>query len=150
MSRTRAREQRFQGGYIPMALYVDAKSIFAAITATFIKVPADKSLLIHVQYMREQLDLRVLQAIVWVDTRDMGSDGLTKGAVSRELLHQHMAGQVSLLHPLELWSARNAPVQQMDASSMYTLPCASVGLCVQLSCNTYVPTACIRDITSFA
>ena len=50
-----------EGGYIPVALYLDAKSVFAAISATFIKQPAEKSLLCHVQYLRELLDKRVLQ-----------------------------------------------------------------------------------------
>ena len=52
-----------EGGYIPTALYVDAKSVFAAIIATFIKQPAEKSLLCHCQYLRELLDKRILQHI---------------------------------------------------------------------------------------
>ena len=45
MNAKQARDRRMEGGYIPTALYVDAKSVFAAFTATFIKVPAEKSLL---------------------------------------------------------------------------------------------------------
>ena len=71
------------GGYSPISLYVDAKSVFAVVTATFAKTPAEKSLLCHVQYLRELLDKDVLQQIVWIDTRDMYADGLTKGAVQR-------------------------------------------------------------------
>ena len=58
-----ARDRRMEGSYIPTALYVDAKSVFAAITATFIKQPAEKSLLCHCQYLRELLDKRILQHI---------------------------------------------------------------------------------------
>ena len=61
MSALEARQRRMQGGYIPVALYVDAKSVFAAVTATFIKQPAEKSLLCHVQYLRELLDKRVIE-----------------------------------------------------------------------------------------
>ena len=74
----------------PLALYIDAKSVFAAVSATFIKLPAEKSLLCHVQFVRELLERRVLEYMAWIDTRDMTSDGLPKGAVSRELLHQVM------------------------------------------------------------
>jgi len=63
-----------EGGYIPVALYLDAKSVFAAVSATFVKQPAEKSLLCRVQYLREFLDKRVLQYLFWLDTRDMGAD----------------------------------------------------------------------------
>ena len=52
-------------------------SVSAAVTAVFIKTPAEKSLLCHVQFLRELLDHGVLAAIVWLDTRDMLADGLT-------------------------------------------------------------------------
>ena len=56
-----ARALRDDGGYcIPMVLYVDAMSVFAAITATYIKHPAEKGLLSHVQFVRELLDSGVL------------------------------------------------------------------------------------------
>eukprot|EP00974_Lingulodinium_polyedra_P066196 6406228-Lingulodinium_polyedra.AAC.1 len=45
-----ARQRRMEGGYIPTALYLDAKAVFVAVAATFIKQPAEKSLLCHVQY----------------------------------------------------------------------------------------------------
>ena len=65
-----------------MVLYVDAMSVFAAVTATFVKTPAEKSLLSHVQFLRVVLDNGCLRYMAWLDTRDMTSDGLTKGAVS--------------------------------------------------------------------
>ena len=103
---TEARERRMGGGYTPVGLYLDAKSVFAAIIATFIKPPAEKSLLCHVQYLRELLDKSVLQYLFWIDTRDMTSDGLTKGAVSRELLHALMGGSMELKHEYEQWSCK--------------------------------------------
>ena len=81
-------------------------SPYAAITATFIKTPAEKTLLIHVQYMRERLDRQIIRAIVWVDTRDMGSDGLTKGAVPRDLLHQIMSGTITITHTPDIWTTK--------------------------------------------
>ena len=86
-------------------MYVDAKSVFAAVTATFIKQPAEKSLLCHVQYLRELLDKRVMQHLVWLDTRDMAADGLTKGAVARHALHQIMAGDMHIAREHEEWKS---------------------------------------------
>ena len=101
-----ARDRRMQGGYIPTVLYLDAKSVFAAVTATFIKQPAEKSLLSHVHYLRELLDKGIIQGLIWIDTRDMGADGLTKGAVARDALHELMAGAMHLRHEWELWRSK--------------------------------------------
>ena len=89
-----------------MALYLDAKSVYAAVTATFIKQPAEKSLLSHIQYLRELLDKDIIQGLIWLDTRDMGADGLTKGSVSRDALHQLMAGVMHILHEWEQWGRK--------------------------------------------
>ena len=86
-----------------MGLYIDALSVYAAVTATFIKVPAEKSLLSHVQYVRERLDRRVLQYLFWLDTRDMIADGLTKGTVDRGQLHQLMEGLLNISKPCKQW-----------------------------------------------
>ena len=50
LTAAQARERSLKQGFIPMALYVDAKSVYAATSATFIKIPAEKSLLSHVQF----------------------------------------------------------------------------------------------------
>ena len=80
---TEAREKRTKGGFCSTALYLDAKSVYSAITASVTKKPAEKSLLTHVLYLRELLDAKVIQFLAWIDTRDMAADGLTKGAVGR-------------------------------------------------------------------
>ena len=104
---SQARDLLISGGYkIPMVLYVDAMSVFAAVTATFIKTPAEKSLLCHVQYLRELLDRGTLSAIVWLDTRDMISDGLTKGVISRKDLMKLMDGVLATLHAPKSWSSK--------------------------------------------
>ena len=109
LSAHEARMRRMSGGYVPIALYLDAKSVFAAVTATFIKQPADKSLLCHVQYLRELLDKGILSFLFWIDTRDMGADGLTKGAVARSLLHTYMGGCMTLDHVFESWCSKAGP-----------------------------------------
>ena len=78
-------------------------SVFAAVTAVFIKTPAEKSLLCHIQFLRELLDHGVLVAIVWLDTRDMRADGLTKGAVQREALLRLLDGLCIMMHEPKIW-----------------------------------------------
>ena len=62
---------------------IDAKGVFTSIENGDTKVPAESSLLSAVQAVREALEEKRLRTLYWVDTRDMVSDGLTKGAVDR-------------------------------------------------------------------
>ena len=103
----RARHLHQHGGYaVPMCLYIDAYSVFAAITATFIKMPADNGQLVHLHFIRELLDNGVLKALAWIDTRDMIADGTTKGAVERDALHSAMEGIIVMLHEHQLWQSK--------------------------------------------
>ena len=83
-------------------MYIDALSVFAAITAQYIKIPSDNGTLMHVQYVRELLDNGILKAIAWTDTRDMSADGLANGSVDRELLHLCMGGISRIQHEIKL------------------------------------------------
>ena len=86
-----------------LALYVDAMSVFAAVTATFLKIPAEKSLLSHVQYIWELLDTHVLEARLWIDTRDVIADGLTRGSVDREAIDSVLRGSWDIAHTCKCW-----------------------------------------------
>ena len=100
---------RENGGYsVPMVLYLDALSVYAAVTAVFIKTLADQSVLCHLHYLRELLDHNVLRALVWSDTRDMIADGLTKGAVDRTALHEAMTGIINMRQVCKLWHTSSA------------------------------------------
>jgi hypothetical protein len=127
-----ARDMRGYGGFsCPLTLYVDAKSVFAAVAATFTKLPAEKSLLCHVQFVRELLERRVLGDIVWIDTRDMSADGLTKGAVSRELLHQIMDGSMNIHHKTEQWRPKTIGTpQESFVRTFLTYESQSTEVCV--------------------
>ncbi len=57
------------------------------------------------QFIRELLDTGVLKALLWIDTRDMSSDGLTKGSVDRFLLHQLVDGYHKYKHECKVWSS---------------------------------------------
>ena len=103
-----ARLLREQGGWaIQLILALDAYSVFAAVIAQMVKTPAEKSLLSHVQFLRELLDRGILEYISWLDTRDMAADGLTKGEVERESLHAIMDGYLKLAQPTESWRSPN-------------------------------------------
>ena len=107
ISAAEALSRREDGGFaVPAALYLDALSVFAAITATFIKTPADNGVLVHCLYIRELLDHDVLKALIWQDTRDMLADGLTKGAVDRKALHDAMDGRNDIIHECKLWQPK--------------------------------------------
>ena len=100
-----------------MSLQIDAMSVYAAITATFIKHPAEKGLLSHVQFVRELLDTHVVDTLVWTDTRDMIADGLTKGSPERTLLHLVMDGYIKYQYDTpKIWTSklRKKPQQLVD------------------------------------
>ena len=120
---TGARQRRENGGYnIPAVLYLDAMSVYAAVTASYIKIPADNAMLSHVQYLRELLDQQILDGILWTDTRDMIADGATKGAVDRSLLHECMAGNSCIRHEIKLWQPKVKPT---DLQSQSIVPTSS-------------------------
>ena len=84
-------------------MYKRQLSVYAAVTATFIKTPADNGVLVHCLYLRELLNNGVLFALIWLDTRDMLADGLTKGSVDRIALHDCMAGKLTISNPCRFW-----------------------------------------------
>ena len=62
----------------------------------------------HVQYMREKLEQRQLSLIRWADTRDMNSDGHTKGSIPRDAILAAMNGRVTYTQPFKDWHAKAA------------------------------------------
>ena len=67
-------------------------SLFQAIHSHTIKIPSEKSLALHLFWLRELLDRQVINELKWCDTRDMTADGHTKGAVDRQMLLNLMDG----------------------------------------------------------
>ena len=89
-----------------MILVIDAMSVFASVTASQLKIPAERSLWSHTQYLRELLETDVLKWLLWADTRDMHADGLTKGSVDRTQLHDLMDGQFRTEQESKAWRPR--------------------------------------------
>ena len=71
---------------ISLEAVVDAKSVYDALTAVEIKPPTETSLVMMLCGIKEMLLCHSLDKLWWCDTHDMLSDGLNKGAVSRQAL----------------------------------------------------------------
>ena len=104
MTWTQARNLQ-TGGEVELttqtALAVDAKSVTAAAIAPVLRAPAENSALVSVAWLREQLKRKTLNALFWSDTRTMAADGLTKGSINRQGLHEIMDGTWTLTVKLE-------------------------------------------------
>ena len=93
---------REEGGLaLKVILTTDAESVFKSITSRDLKTPAEKTLLGHIAWIRELLQLKLLESIQWCDTRDMVADGHTKGSIDREMLLKLMKGQQSYTHAVK-------------------------------------------------
>ena len=88
---------------VQIELAIDAMSVYSATTAVNIKIPSEKSLLGHLQYLREKLDKRIFQALLWVDTRDMYADGMIKGSVDRSAITACMRGSTNFQYDYRRW-----------------------------------------------
>ena len=92
---------------IQTKLVIDAMSVFSAVTAQHIKVPSEKGLMLQLLWLREQLDSKALNALVWTDTRNMLADGLTKGNLDRADLRRAMAGEYQSQHEIKTFSSKS-------------------------------------------
>ena len=113
-----------EGGLVsPVAItvVVDAESVYSAITAQQVKAPAERSLLIHLQWVRELLDRRVLHTLAWCDTRDMVSDAMTKGSVDRARIHAVMDGELIIEFPAKTWSSKSASASSAAGGPLQAL-----------------------------
>jgi hypothetical protein len=89
---------------VTLVLAVDAYSLFSSIQSKHVKLPAEKSLTIQLQWLREQVQRGSIKYLVWMDTRDMAADGLTKGSCERELLHAIMSGKLLVRNAVQITS----------------------------------------------
>ena len=101
-------------GVFKIEVLLDAMSVLQALAQERIKAPCEKSFLIHLLWLR-QLIVDKLVLIGWTDTRDQYADGLTKGAVSRELLQEVATGTCGNKHAIT-WIDQ-VKVKQNDAGT---------------------------------
>ena len=111
------RRIREEGGLaFRIWLCIDAMSVLAAVSAEAVRAPTEKSLMNHVCWLRELADRGLVTGLAWVDTRDMLSDGLTKGSVSRDLIDATLQGHGPLQHDAKQWQSSKA-MQRHGGSS---------------------------------
>ena len=86
---------------------IDAMSVFQAVTGLVVKEPAEKGLLPHLQYLREKRLVNYERSSLrWADTRDMNSDGHTKGSIARDATITVMEGKFSDNHKFVNWQPK--------------------------------------------
>lgn len=99
--RTAHARTTYAWGVVKTHLHIDAKSVFSALSATFVKTPADCSSLTHLHYAQAQPKRKVLTSILWMGARDTIADGLTRGSGDRILLSRCMDGYMNIQHDCE-------------------------------------------------
>ena len=80
---------------------IDAEGVYKSLTSRDLKTPAEKTLLGHVCYIRELLQLGLIASLQWCDTRDMTADGHTKGCIDRTLILELMRGYQKFVHEVK-------------------------------------------------
>ena len=70
----------------PLDAFIDAKAVFDAIVSDPVRMPTERHLYIHLLAAKDALNQKSLHRLVWIDTLDMLSDGMTKGSVDRKPL----------------------------------------------------------------
>ena len=87
--------------YPPIDIFVDARSVSDAISASDVCTPQEASLRLHLIAVRDRLTRGLIRSISWTDTRDMVADALTKGGVDRALIMQVMNGKLMIHNALQ-------------------------------------------------
>jgi len=93
---------REEGGLaLKVTLTMDAESVYKSVISRDMKAPTEKTLLGHVVWLRELLQIGVIESVQWCDTRDMTADGHTKGTIDRKGLLEVMRGFQVYNHDLK-------------------------------------------------
>jgi hypothetical protein len=99
---TEAKRLREEGGWCFRSMLVtDAMSLFQSATTMVAKMPSEKSVALHLFWLRELIAKQIIGGITWCDTRDMTADGHTKGSVSRDALLDLMDGKFEYRHAVQ-------------------------------------------------
>ena len=96
---SQCKDIREKGGMcLKVVLTTDAESVYKSLISRDLRTPTEKTLLGHVSWIREMLQLGVVTYVQWCDTRDMTADGHTKGSIDRQLLFDLMEGRQVYRH----------------------------------------------------
>ena len=93
------KQYRVNGGIeIEVTLTIDAEGVYKSLISRDLKTLAEKTLLGHVAWIREMLQIGNIRILQWCDTRDMTADGHTEGCIDRAMLLKIMRGEQSYEH----------------------------------------------------
>ena len=95
--------REYGGIKIIVTLTTDAESVYKSLTAKDIKTPTEKTLMGHVAWIREMMQLGIVDEAQWCDTRDMTADGHTKGCIDRKMLIDLMHGIQHFNHEVKTY-----------------------------------------------
>ena len=96
------RDMRELGGLsIKVSLTIDAESVYKSLSSKDLKIPTERTLLGHISWIRELMDIGIVHNVQWCDTRDMTADGHTKGSIDRDGLLEVMSGTQSFRYDVK-------------------------------------------------
>jgi hypothetical protein len=77
-----------EAGSLPFCLQLitDCRSLFDSLRCEETTIPTEQSLIMLLLQIKESMKTGTIKSIVWADTRDLISDGLTKGTIARAAL----------------------------------------------------------------
>ena len=120
LSPSQLRSFRENGGIkIDVTLTVDAESVFKSLSSKDLKVPAERTLLGHISWLREAIQLGLIDKLCWCDTRDMTADGHTKGSIDRRGILDLMNGWQGYQHKPQVYKPFRAS-KKMEAGKTVT------------------------------
>ena len=100
---------------LPVEAVTDAKSLFDSLARASGKTPVEETLVFGLQYLQDLQNRGLLRRSWWVDTRDMVSDALTKGVISRKSIVQLVqTGTWRLAHTCERYDSVVAPIDNSN------------------------------------
>jgi hypothetical protein len=69
---------------LPLELCIDAKAVYDALAKAEFSMPSEATLIPHLHSVRDDLAMKRITKLWWIDTRDMVADGLNKGGLPRD------------------------------------------------------------------
>jgi len=90
------RRQEYGEYHTPVEGVLDAKSLYDVLVSTKDPTPTDEGSRLWLNWARERLHARSLDAVAWASTTDMLADCTTKAGVDVTLVKQAMEGRITL------------------------------------------------------
>ena len=111
------RNLREAGGLcIKVSLTIDAESVYKSLSSKDLKIPTERTLLGHISWIRELMDIGIVHNVQWCDTRDMSADGHTKGCIDRDGLLEVMSGTQSFKYDVKQFVPFRGPADKTNPS----------------------------------